>query len=582
MPTRHRPARAIVAALTLGGALAAVALSAPASSATSTSSTAPKFSTPYKLPTYGGGEPSIAIDPRDSRNVYVTAPQGVPAALGAAIGAPASVGVGFWASHDGGKSFPGKAAIGAGNGGGDSDVEVGLDHTVYVADLEATAAAICVSKDYGKTFTSGNAASGQDKCNGVTTTNQQGPENDRQWLSRGKDGEMYLTYHDFSAGFPIIERSNDHGASFTPCGTILDPQGPAGKNYTPSGGTLVARPVVGGDGTIYVEVTEPDVTAPPVGAKLNHLFLATAKGCNGQTVFKNTSIYTDPGAELGKIFNAVGVDGAGTVYVVAGGITKAGQPTTNVWLFTSHDHGSTWAKPVRVNTPDLKANVMPAVVGGLGGNQVAISWFGTTTSGDPNTLNNKWKYYAATSFDGGKTFQQTTVTPNYVHYGDICTQGVFCGLVPGQPGNRNLADFASIALDPKTGCAIIAFPGDPQNQGSHNDFSSSAFVTRQTGGRCLAKSTSSSHPDSVIVTARPDSDGSGPVPSVTPPNAPAGAPGATHGQDQQAVKTKSVADRVGVGAPWLLALAVMAMAAYGIKNRMRKPAGPPSAPPPAE
>src|SRR5207237_8890688 len=79
---------------------------------------------------------------------------------------------------------------------------------------------------------------------------------------------------------------------------------------------------------------------------------------------------------------------------------------------------------------------------------------------------------------------------NVIHYGDICTQGIFCGLVPGQPGNRNLADFSSITVDPSNGCLLIALPGDPENRpdlpNGANDFSSRAFVSYQTRGRCLA------------------------------------------------------------------------------------------------
>ena len=41
---------------------------------------------------------------------------------------------------------------------------------------------------------------------------------------------------------------------------------------------------------------------------------------------------------------------------------------------------------------------------------------------------------------------------------------MFCGLVPGQPGNRNLADFASVAVNPADGCPAFAIPGDPYNR----------------------------------------------------------------------------------------------------------------------
>src|SRR3954471_15763257 len=116
-------------------ALAVLGATAPAKSAPS----APVWSAPLKLPTWSGSEPSIAVDPNDPNAVYVSAPQHIPAVLNQAAGnmGSGSNGVGFWASHDRGKTFPTNSNIGSTNGGGDSDVEVGLDHTVYTADLEA-------------------------------------------------------------------------------------------------------------------------------------------------------------------------------------------------------------------------------------------------------------------------------------------------------------------------------------------------------------------------------------------------------------------------------------------------------------
>jgi hypothetical protein len=488
--------RSLIALAGLVGSAAAIA---PAMATTTGTTGAPVFTKPTMLKGYAGGEPSLAIDPVHPNDVYVTAPQAIPSAANNALWStglfsgptPAAKGVGFWASHDGGRTFPIAQNIGSAAGGGDSDVEVGSDGTVYVADLEAAGAAICTSTDHGKTFTSGNAASAADKCNSVTT-NQQGPENDRQWLSaeHGQSNVVYLTYHDFAGGFPIIERTTDHGQTFVPCGTILDPTSQAGQQYSPSNGTLVAKPSIDRSGRIFVEVTEPPLNSPPVGATLNSLYIAVAdKGCNQGTVFSDHLIYTNPGADLGKIFNSVTTDAAGNVYVIAAGKTKAGQKNTDVWLFVSHDRGVHWSAPIQVNAPKLTANVMPAIVGGLRGNEVAVGWFGTSTNADPNYQQNQWRYYVATSFDGGKHFAQTTVTPKPIHYGDICTQGLFCGLVPGQPSNRNLADFDELQVDPRTGLLTVAFPGDPYNRpdisNGPNDFSSNAYIVRQVGGRPL-------------------------------------------------------------------------------------------------
>jgi hypothetical protein len=454
---------------------------------------------PAQHPAYGGGEPSLTFDPAGDGHVYVTAPQGIPTAAGNVLGASdAAQGVALWASADHGTTWPTSTITGSPVGGGDSDVEVLGDHTVLVADLEAAAAAICTSHDFGATFAD---------CAGGMAKNQQGPENDREWLTRGaRPGEVYLTYHDFAGGFPIIERSTDAGQSFAPCGTIIDPAGPAAKTYTPAGGTLVSKPIVAPDGTVYVEFTTPDATASPIGASLNHLYMAVAKGgCTGQTVFKNYVIYQDAGASLANIFQQTARDAGGNLYVFAAGRAASGQDPARLWLFTSTDDGQTWSKPIAVPMGDQKAAVFPTIAGGQGAGEAVLGWFGTATSNDPNNTTDQWRYYAATTYDGGKTFATTTVTPDVIHHGDICTQGVFCGLIPGQPGNRNLADFASAAVDPATGCAALAIPGDPYNRpdvpGGTDTVGSSAYVALQNGGGCLTAANAGLAADAVGSTA---------------------------------------------------------------------------------
>jgi hypothetical protein len=162
-------------------ALALVASTGPGGSAAAPAA----FSPPVKLPKWSGGEPSIAIDAQDPNAVYVVAPQHIPAVLNGAAGntGSGSNGVGFWASHDGGKTFPIDRNIASTNGGGDSDVEVGVDHAVYVADLELVATDLCTSTDGGKTFTSPTLL-GSTPC-GPVTGNHQGPEADREWITRG-------------------------------------------------------------------------------------------------------------------------------------------------------------------------------------------------------------------------------------------------------------------------------------------------------------------------------------------------------------------------------------------------------------
>ena len=473
-----------------------LALAAPASADLFANPTQLPNGDPNAHPYYSGGEPSIAFDPNGDGHVYVTAPQGIPTAAGGATGGDTTQGIAFWGSGDHGQSFPTVRNTGSGNGGGDSDVEVLGDHTVLAADLEAAAAAICISKDFGNTF---------DNCKGGVTSNQQGPENDRQWLTRGtKPGEVYLTYHDFAGGFPIIEKSTDGGQNFSPCGTIIDPGGPAAKNYTPAGGTLVSKPVVAPDGTIYVEFTTPDQTAPPVGAALNHLYMGVAKGgCDSTTVFTDHLIYENAGASLGSIFQATARDAGGQLYVLAAGKSTSAETAAGLFLFTSTDNAQSWKK-TPVTAPGSKASVFPTIAGGQAKGEALLGWFGTPTSGDPNNGTNQWDFYSAATYDGGQTFATSKVTSSPIHYGDICTQGVFCGVAPGQPSNRNLADFASAAVDPADGCGIFAIPGDPYNRpdldAKKNNHGSSAYISRQTDRGACFTAANAGKPASAVAT----------------------------------------------------------------------------------
>src|SRR4051794_3461424 len=487
--------------------------------------------TPNKPDYLSGGEPSIAFDPNGDGHLYVTAPQFIPTGVNHACNqiiecSPTNspTGIGYWASDDHGASWPRSGNTGTANGGGDSDVVVLPDHSVLAADLTAADTAICISSDFAKSF---------DNCSNGLTTNQQGPENDREWLSPAGGKTVYLTYHDFTAGFPIIERSDDGGRTFSPCGTVIDPGGPAAKNYTPQGGTLVSKPVIGKDGSVYVEFTTPDQNASPVGAPPAHPYTATARGgCQNGGVCKNVLIYETPTADLAKIFQQTTIDGAGNLYVLAAGKVDDKETDTGVWLFKSTDRGEHWTRE-KVSPPQLKAGVFPTVAGGQGDGELLLGWLGTADNADPNNQTSQWRYYSAATYDGGATFNYTTLTPDVAHYGDVCTQGILCGLIPGQPSDRNLADFASAAVDPSNGCGAFAFPSDPYNRpdlpDGANNFSSSTYVALQDGtNACFTPANAGRAAGAFSATS---SSGAGASPGEAPsaPDAGAGVPTFSNG-----------------------------------------------------
>src|SRR4051812_50204435 len=120
---------------------------------------------------YAGGEPSLALDPVNPKNVYVTAPQAIPSIANNALWStglfsgptPAPKGVGFWASHDGGRTFPIAQNIGSAVGGRDSDLEDRSGGTVYVAPPQAAGAAICTRGPHRRTLTTRDPAAAADQ-----------------------------------------------------------------------------------------------------------------------------------------------------------------------------------------------------------------------------------------------------------------------------------------------------------------------------------------------------------------------------------------------------------------------------------
>ena len=422
------------------------------------------FSDPFALPGSApganglpGGEPSLVFDPSGDGHAYSVAP-----------GGDERTGVGFWASTDGARSFAPGRSVGSLIGGGDSEVEVGPDHTVYLADLEIAANAICRSHDYGATFGDG--------CETGLASDQAGPESDREWLTASPVSPqvLYLTYHDFAAGLPIVEQSSDGGSSFSPCGAIADPGQPAFQTAL-TGGSDVGKPAIARDGSLYV----PLVGASRFGGgDATDLYIAVGDGgCAGG--FRSTPVYSNPGASLANLFAFASIDGGGNVWMAVAGPLAAGRPST-LDVFVSRDHGHTWSPPMVVSAPGEKAAVFPAIAAGQAPGQAAVGWYSTDSSADPQADGDQWRYYGATTSDFGATWDVAAVTRQPFHYGAICANGVLC------TSNRNLLDFSSIAVDPQGGCVVHAFPGDPYDlPGSQQTAPAAAYISRQTAGPCL-------------------------------------------------------------------------------------------------
>jgi hypothetical protein len=412
-----------------------------------------------------GGEPSVAFD-RDGRHVYVVAP-----------GGGENGGVGFWRSHDRGRTFSKGKSLGSVAGGGDADVDVGPDHTVFIADLEVAANALCRSHNHGKSFDS--------NCDTGIATNQTGVDSDREWVTPSPidPSTVYFSYHDFTTETPLVYRSDSGGdpGSFNACGPVLAPGSEAEQNYLP-GGTNVGKPAMDRAGTLYVPTLEPDA-GDSLTDSYDHFYVAIARhGCEpGGAPFDDVQVYANPHANLANIFPYVVARGKRLYAAVTGVIGKRHHKHADhhfgVYLFRSNDRGRHWSKPIRVDQRRFKANALGAVTVGPKPRDVALGFYRTRTTRRPDSDKNRWKYEVATSRNSGRRFSYRRITLKSIHYGTICTTGIVC------TGGRNLLDFSSVGVNPRTGCVMAVFAGDPYDTPRNGrDAEAAPYVSRQRAG----------------------------------------------------------------------------------------------------
>lgn len=472
---------------------------------TSAASAAQNFTTPVELSNPPvGGEPSIATD--SFGDVFVAGPQGIPSGLS---GVP---GIGFWISRDDGNTFQKGTFIGSYLGGGDDDL-INDKNTLYATDLEAAASEVCKSTDRGNTWT-GVGAVATDQCNTIAPFAQTAPSDDRPWLAADPTDaqRIYEIYHEFVSAQPVGFRTDNGGQDsfINPCGSLItDPSIEANVPTDITGGTLVARPVVGKDGTLYVlfaTTTQQEnaaaLAAGQTSGTFSQLYLAVShdhcQTFTDHTVFDGQAKYGMNDVQFGDVFNDLAIDGAGNLYAIGTGYIghTAYATTANVYMLRSADHGQTWSDPLQLKTPS-SADMLPAAIGGPKAGQLMIGYFQTINGVvNPNDSAAKWTYATAETTNGtaaSPTFAYRDVRPGYsYHNGEICNLGILCGTVPGQPSDRSLLDFTSAALDTR-GCVLFTFAGNPTGSAGNNGPSNTHnFVTRQLVG-CFATTASAKH-----------------------------------------------------------------------------------------
>jgi hypothetical protein len=114
-------------------------------------------------------------------------------------------------------------------------------------------------------------------------------------------------------------------------------------------------------------------------------------------------------------------------------------------------------KTINVTISGVGSMTMPAVA--ASGNQVAVSFYGSSSTGDPSSVPSSatWNVYLIriTNFwNASPTITTTKVTTSSVHSGPICLAGINCS------SGRELWDYQSAAID-SAGAVHLAWTHDP-------------------------------------------------------------------------------------------------------------------------
>src|SRR5581483_538911 len=350
-------------------------------------------------------------------------------------------------SLDDGVSFRPATNVGGPVGGEDSDVASNATgRSVWVADLAAAFSSVIRSFDYGATF---------------PTQSQVGPEDDREWLTPlGKS--LVLVYHDLATNSPLIFISTDGGSSWQAGGNGGMIIGPNDAGFVDSKcNTLVSKPVTDAHGNLYI-LTNTSTAAEDASVgcvnvpALDRFYLSISR--DGDRTF-STHLINDISAagtghrasgSWGHTFNQLGIDAGGNLYIDASGTLDGTGPLRN-YLLVSTDHGAHFSRPIPTHvSPD--AQVFPSIAAGQAG-QVAVGYY-QGHKPQYQASGNDYQFVIDESVNATSahpTFVETALKPlkgTTPHPDGICTDGVFCGTPLSAGGNRNLADFESMTVDP--------------------------------------------------------------------------------------------------------------------------------------
>ncbi len=352
-------------------------------------------------------EPGIDVAPDGT--IYVNGPSGLLSNL---PGSPSYV----FRSGNGGVNWVQTPASLRANlpGGGDSDISIGPDGSLYMTDLWLGSSTVSVSQ-------------------GVVVQ-------DRQWVAASGTGAICHATHQIPAGL-VVSKSLD-GLAY-PISTIAaTPLDQTGCVCPP--GNLIAE---GGGGLLGTSDKVGLIYATSTGG------VNFAHSGNGALTFTQATVSPASSATTSDNFPVVANAGGGRL--VATWLEVLADNTTRVMVNRSSDWGSTWGTPVPVVTTGT--SVYPWI--DARGTKVAISLYYTPdvhATPDNAPTGTRWFETYVESTDGGTTFGAlTTVDGVPAKTGAVCTQGTGCA------ADRDLGDFQQVALDRNSNPDVSYIRVDP-------------------------------------------------------------------------------------------------------------------------
>lgn len=349
-------------------------------------------------------------------------------------------------------------------GGGDVDVATAPaknaagQYNVYVASLTLANVDVSTSTDGGKTFA-------------LNPVGALVPGDDREWVAADGASKVCTSYHDIATFNIDVNCSYDAGASFTQLGDAIDPA----HAYLIDNNEIGNLAIDPNNHNVYQIFSGIASSSEVLGAGYHAVWIGVSK--DGGASFTDYPVYINPDSNVsyGHQFVNVSLDKAGNLYALY-------SDDHNLYYSYSTTQGSSWSKPVQVNSGSSATAIMPWSVAGDAG-KLDVVWYGTSyyksgTAPDNYPSSAAWNVYFAQNLSAttaGSSFTQTTASP-VNHYGGVCEGGISC------TGNRDLYDDFGVAANPLTGLASIIYSDDQYDPNGPN--SAGCDASSSNSGSC--------------------------------------------------------------------------------------------------